>query len=44
MPNFISEDQIEKALLQKLQHVHGLDCFTANEENLKDGAKRANTP
>jgi type I restriction enzyme R subunit len=44
MPNFISEDQIELALVQKLQHVHGfdvLDCFTENPEDLNDGSKRA---
>jgi type I restriction enzyme R subunit len=45
MANFISEDQIEQALVQKLQHVHGfdaLDCFTADEEDLNDGSNRAN--
>ena len=45
MPNFISEDQIEQALVQKLQHVHGfdaLDCFTENAEDLNDGSGRAN--
>ena len=44
MPNFISEDQIEQALVQKLQHMHGfdvLDCFTENPEDLNDGSKRA---
>ena len=44
MPNFISEDQIEQALLQKLQHVHGydvLDCYTENAEDLNDGSGRA---
>lgn len=44
MPNFISEDQIEQALVQKLQHVHGfdaLDCFTENAEDLNDGSNRA---
>lgn len=44
MPNFISEDQIEQALVQKLQHLHGfdaLDCFTENAENLTDGSNRA---
>ena len=32
MPNFISEDQIEQALVQRLQHLHGYDalnCYTA---------------
>jgi type I restriction enzyme R subunit len=31
MPNFISEEQIEHALVQKLQRLHGfdaLDCYT----------------
>lgn len=44
MPNFISEDQIERALLQKLQHVHGydvLDCNTEEREDLADGSGRA---
>lgn len=45
MPNFISEDQIEQALVQKLQHLHGfdaLDCYTENAEDLNDGSNRAN--
>lgn len=45
MPNFISEDQIEKALVQKLQHLHGfdaLDCHTENAEDLNDRSGRAN--
>jgi type I restriction enzyme R subunit len=40
MPNFIFEDQIEQALVQKLQHLHGfdvLDCNTDHAENLDDG-------
>jgi type I restriction enzyme R subunit len=44
MPNFISEDQIEQALVQKLQHLHGfdvLDCHTDNAEDLNDGSNRA---
>ena len=44
MPNFISEDQIEQALVQKLQHLHGfdvLDCYTADAEDLNDGSNRA---
>ncbi|MDR3390549.1 MAG: type I restriction endonuclease subunit R [Sulfuriferula sp.] len=44
MPNFISEDQIEQALVQKLQHLHGfdvLDCYTENTEDLNDGSGRA---
>ncbi|WP_308874350.1 type I restriction endonuclease [Thiothrix subterranea] len=41
--NFISEDDIEQALLQKLQHLHGfdvLDCHTANPYDLNDGSQR----
>ena len=44
MSNFISEDQIEQALVQKLQHLHGfdaLDCYTENAEDLNDGSGRA---
>ena len=44
MPNFISEDQIEQALVQKLQHLHGFDvlnCYTADAEDLNDGSGRA---
>lgn len=43
MPNFISEDQIEQALVQKLQHLHGfdvLDCNTQDPEDLNDGSNR----
>lgn len=43
MPNFISEDQIEQALLQKLQHLHGFDvlnCHTEDPENLNDSSGR----
>jgi type I restriction enzyme, R subunit len=45
MPNFISEDQIEQALVQKLQHFHGFDtlnCYTENAEDLNDGSRRVN--
>src|SRR6266480_1402798 len=45
MPNFISEDQIERALVQKLQHLHGfdaLDSHTEDPEDLNDGSGRAN--
>ena len=41
--NIISEDDIEQALLQQLQHVHGfdvLDCYTTKPEDLNDGSKR----
>ena len=44
MPNFISEDQIEQALVQKLQHLHGfdaLDCHTDSAEDLNDDSNRA---
>jgi len=43
MPNFISEDQIEQALVQRLQHLHSfdvLDCHTENAEDLNDGSNR----
>lgn len=43
MPNFISEDQIEQALLQRLQHVCGfnvLECHTADPADLDDGSGR----
>ncbi|RZA08129.1 MAG: type I restriction endonuclease subunit R, partial [Moraxellaceae bacterium] len=43
MPNFISEDNIEQAMLQSLQHLHGfdvLDCHTAKPEELNDGSNR----
>lgn len=43
MPNFISEDQIEQALVQKLQHLHGFDtlnCYTVDAEDLSDGSGR----
>lgn len=42
--NFISEDDIEQALLQRLQHLHGfdlLDCNTAKPEELNDGSNRS---
>ena len=44
MPNFISEDQIEQALLQRLQHICGfdvLDCRTTDPADLNDGSGRA---
>lgn len=43
MPNFISEDDIEQALLQRLQHLCGYDalnCFTATPDHLNDGSGR----
>jgi type I restriction enzyme, R subunit len=45
MPNFISEQQIERALVQKLQHLYGydsLDCHTEDCEDLNDGSGRTN--
>jgi type I restriction enzyme R subunit len=44
MPNFISEDQIERALVQQLRHLHGfevLDGHTEDPEDLQDGSGRA---
>ncbi len=41
--NFLSEDDIEQALLQKLQHLHGFDvwdCNTAKPDDLNDGSQR----
>lgn len=43
MPNFISEDQIEQALLQRLQHVCGFDvleCYTTAPTDLNDDSGR----
>ena len=43
MANFITEDQIEQALLQRLQHVCGFDvleCHTADPADLNDGSGR----
>ncbi|MGH8502456.1 MAG: type I restriction endonuclease subunit R [Gammaproteobacteria bacterium] len=43
MPNFISEDDIEQALLQRLQHLYGydvLDCHTSEPDDLNDGSGR----
>jgi type I restriction enzyme R subunit len=45
MPNFISEDQIERAILQILvekQSFRHRNCFTADAENLNDGSGRTN--
>jgi type I restriction enzyme R subunit len=45
MPNFISEDQIERALVQKLRQLYRfdtLDCRTEDPEDLNDGSGRAN--
>jgi len=43
MPNFISEEQIEQALLQRLQHGCGFDvlnCYTVDPADLNDGSGR----
>jgi type I restriction enzyme, R subunit len=45
MPNFISEDDIEQAVLQKLHHQHGfqlLNCYTADADNLNDRSNHTN--
>jgi len=44
MPNFISEEQIELALVQRVQHLHGFDvlcCMTQDPEDLDDTSGRA---
>ncbi len=44
MPNFISEDDIEQALLALLRDEYGyalLNCFTADPDDLNDGSGRA---
>lgn len=43
MPNFISEDQIEQAILQRLQFIHGYDVanfHTVDRDDLNDGSNR----
>ena len=43
MPNFLSEDDIEQALLQKLDEDYRFDvlnCFTAKREDLNDRSGR----
>lgn len=45
MPNFISEDDIEQAILQKLNQQHGfqhLNCYTADPDSLNDRSNRTN--
>src|SRR5688572_21131241 len=45
MPNFISEDQIERALVQKLGSLYdyeSLNCLTEDPEDLDDGSGRSN--
>ena len=41
--NYISEDDIERAVLRKLRQEYGfelLDCFTAKPDDLNDGSNR----
>ena len=43
MPNFISEDQIEQALLKRLKDRYGyevLNCNTTDSDDINDGSKR----
>lgn len=43
MPNLIFEDDIELAMVQRLQHLYGYDalmCFTADPADLEDGSGR----
>jgi type I restriction enzyme R subunit len=43
MPNFISEDDIEQAILEKLNKQYGyelLNCYTADADDLNDGSHR----
>jgi type I restriction enzyme, R subunit len=45
MPNFISEDQIERAMVQKLQDLYAfstLNCHTEDPEDLNDRSGRTN--
>src|ERR1051325_3664850 len=45
MPNFISEDQIEQALLQRLEEKHKFEilrCHCKDPEDLNDGSNRSN--
>jgi type I restriction enzyme R subunit len=45
MPNFISEDQIEQALLQRLEEKHKFEilrCHCKDPEDLNDGSNRTN--
>jgi len=43
MPNFISEDDIEQAILEKLNRQYGyelLNCYSVDAEDLNDGSNR----
>lgn len=39
VPNFISEDQIEQTLLQKLQHARGYDVLDRRQRHTGDLAQ-----
>ena len=44
MPNIISEDDIERAIVRKLEKDYGypsINCFTENSDDLNDGSGRA---
>lgn len=44
MPNFLSEDAIEQAMVQRLQHLYGYDvqdCYTSDPADLQDGSGRS---
>lgn len=44
MPNFLSEDDIEQAIVQHLQHMCGYDalnCYTSDAADLNDGSGRS---
>jgi type I restriction enzyme R subunit len=44
MPNFLSEDDIEQAMVQRLQHLYGYDalnCYTTDAADLNDGSGRS---
>ena len=39
MPNFISEDDIDRGMVQRLQHLYGydvLDCLTSDPADVQD--------
>ena len=45
MPNFISEDDIERAIVQQLvsdYDYQSINCYTENPDDLKDGSGRIN--
>jgi type I restriction enzyme R subunit len=44
MPNFISEDDIEQAMVQRLAQAYGyetLNCYTADPADLNDRSGRS---